>query len=507
MLRELAEALDLLTARQPLVLVLEDLHWSDPSTLDLLAVLARRHDPARLLLIGTYRPPEVRRRAHPLPSVQQELQLHGHCVELPLTLLPEAAIAAYLATPLAGPVAGRPPGPPGAPAHRGESALYGGAGGVLADPGGAPGGGGGVGTGNSNGGVAHSVPDNVQQLIDMQFDGLSAEEQHVLAAASVAGVEFSAAGVAAGLAQEVEPVDDWCTALARRGQFLQTSGEQRWPDGTVAGAYRFVHALYQQVLYQRVSAAQRVRLHQRIGARLEAGHGTQAGDIAAELAMHFARGRDAHRAVQYLRQAGQRSVERSAYVEAVGHFTRALEVLKTLPATPERTQQELPLHIALGAALQITKGNAAPEVEHAYTQARVVSASGGDAGVGPGPGWSDSVLYATGTVAHGARPWGDPAAPGAPCPRPHARGRRALGPWIYVVRAWGIACGPPARGRRHCTLQARPAPCAGVPHGRRSGCWLPHLCRDDSLVAGVPGASPGPPPRGPGVGPRPGASL
>ena len=59
MLRELAEALELLTAQQPLVLVLEDLHWSDPSTLDLIAVLARRREPARLLLIGTYRPPEV----------------------------------------------------------------------------------------------------------------------------------------------------------------------------------------------------------------------------------------------------------------------------------------------------------------------------------------------------------------------------------------------------------------------------------------------------------------
>ena len=188
----------------------------------------------------------------------------------------------------------------------------------------------------------------------------------------MAGVEFSAAGVAAGLAQEVEHVDDGCTALARRGQFLRTSGEQCWPDGTVAGAYRFVHALYQQVLYQRVSAAQRVRLHQRLGARLEAGHGAQAGDMAAELAMHFERGRDFQRAVQYLRQAGQRSLERSAYVEAAGHLTRGLEMLKTLPATPERTQHELVLHLALGEALQITKGNAAPEVEHAYTQAHAL---------------------------------------------------------------------------------------------------------------------------------------
>src|SRR4029453_7362260 len=97
MLRELAEALELLTAQQPLVLVLEDLQWSDPSTLDLIAVLARRREPARLLLLGTFRPPEVLRRAHPLHTVQQELQLHGHGVELLLTLLTEEAIATYLA--------------------------------------------------------------------------------------------------------------------------------------------------------------------------------------------------------------------------------------------------------------------------------------------------------------------------------------------------------------------------------------------------------------------------
>src|SRR5215475_6599237 len=102
MLRELAEALERLTAQQPLVLVLEDLHWSDPSTLDLLAVLARRREPARLLLIGTYRPHEVPRRAHPLAAVMQELQLHGCGVELPVTVLAEDAIAAYFTRRLPG---------------------------------------------------------------------------------------------------------------------------------------------------------------------------------------------------------------------------------------------------------------------------------------------------------------------------------------------------------------------------------------------------------------------
>jgi predicted ATPase len=372
MLRELAEALELLTAQQPLVLVLEDLQWSDPSTLDLLAVLARRREPARLLLIATYRPPEVQRRTHPLSTIQQELQLHGHSVELPLTLLTEDAVATYLACRLPGlPRVDRLPclvhqrteGNPLFMVTLIDSWLTQGvlleqddvwalAAGIEA--------------------LHNSVPDGLRQLIDRQLDWLSAEEQRVLEAASVAGVEFSAASVAAGLAQEVEYVDDWCTSLARRGQFLRTSGEQLWQDGTVAGCYSFVHALYQQVLYHRVSAAQRVRLHRRIGARLEAGYGTQVGDIAAELAMHFERGRNFQRTVPYLQQAGQRSMERSAYVEAVAHLIRGLEVLKTLPATPERNQQELTLHIDLGAALQTIKGNAAPEVEHAYTQSHAL---------------------------------------------------------------------------------------------------------------------------------------
>src|SRR5207244_1740367 len=76
MLRELAEALELLTARQPLLLVLEDLHWSDYSTLDVLAVLARRQEPARLLLLGTYRLPDALQRGHPLATVHHELQRH-----------------------------------------------------------------------------------------------------------------------------------------------------------------------------------------------------------------------------------------------------------------------------------------------------------------------------------------------------------------------------------------------------------------------------------------------
>jgi predicted ATPase len=96
MLREMAEAVEALT-EQPLVLVIEDVHWSDYSTLDLLALLAQRRGPARLLLLVTYRPADVVVSGHPLKAIKQELQVHRHCEELPLGFLTVAEVSQYLA--------------------------------------------------------------------------------------------------------------------------------------------------------------------------------------------------------------------------------------------------------------------------------------------------------------------------------------------------------------------------------------------------------------------------
>jgi DNA-binding winged helix-turn-helix (wHTH) protein len=95
MLREMAEAVEILAAESPLLLVVEDLHWSDFSTLDLISYLARRRDPARFTLIGTYRPVEVILGEHPLKNVKRELVAHGLCKELPLEYLTEEAISQY----------------------------------------------------------------------------------------------------------------------------------------------------------------------------------------------------------------------------------------------------------------------------------------------------------------------------------------------------------------------------------------------------------------------------
>ena len=123
MLRELVEAIDTLTAARPLVLVSRTCTGADHATLDLIAALARRQEPARLLVIGVYRPADARRDGHPLPALAHELRVRGRCVELALPALDAAATAAYLAARLPGPDgAGRPVG--GAPRRTDGNPLF-----------------------------------------------------------------------------------------------------------------------------------------------------------------------------------------------------------------------------------------------------------------------------------------------------------------------------------------------------------------------------------------------
>jgi predicted ATPase len=215
-------------------------------------------------------------------------------------------------------------------------------------------------------------------MIEQQLAGLTDNDRRVLEAASVAGLEFSAAAPAGGLGESLGVVEECCAGLARQGRFLQTSGVEEWRDGTAAGRYRFRHGLYQQVVYERMSEGRRMQLHRRIGRRLEQGYGAEAGERAAELARHFERGRDHPRTVRYRRQAGDNALRRCAYREAVEHLSAALTLLANLPETPERIQGELAVLTTLGPALIATRGHAAPEVEHAYMRARALCQEMGD---------------------------------------------------------------------------------------------------------------------------------
>src|SRR5262249_47527277 len=125
------------------------------------------------------------------------------------------------------------------------------------------------------------VPDTIQQTIARQIARRSSAARTVLEAASVAGMEFSVAAVAAGLALEPEAVEAVCEEIARERHFLREAGVAEWHDGTVSGRFAFRHILYQQVLYQQITPAPRLQMHRVIGEPGEAGHGERAGRGAA----------------------------------------------------------------------------------------------------------------------------------------------------------------------------------------------------------------------------------
>ena len=326
MLRELADVADTLAAAAPLVWVLEDLHWSDPSTVEALALIARRRGPARLLVIGSYRPVELILREHPLKAAKEELRAHGECAEIVLGSLSDAAVADYLTRRAPGAavsaevtafVQGRTQGHPLFMATLADHLV---AEGLLAGPATRA-------RGDRLEAMAAQVPDEVQAFIEAQVGRLSSRERAILEAASAVGTRFRAASVADALDGKAAEIETACDALAARGQFLEDCGAGEWPDGTPSSEYQFRHALYQAALYRRLGSGHRARLHRAIGRQLEKAWGERAPEMAAELALHFEWGRDVERAVGYRRQAATNALQRWAYPEALDHVAQGLQLI------------------------------------------------------------------------------------------------------------------------------------------------------------------------------------
>jgi DNA-binding winged helix-turn-helix (wHTH) protein/tetratricopeptide (TPR) repeat protein len=348
MLREMAEALEVMAAETPLVLLLEDLHWSDPSTLDLIATVARRSEPACLMVLGTYRPVEILGGEHPLRAMKEELELHQQCIEMRLPLLSQADVGTYLARRF-----------PDGEEHLSPLGIYARSEGnpllmvnvvdYLAEQ------------GSLTDADKVEAPRNIRQMIERNLQRLSDDEQHVLEAASVAGVEFSVAPIAAALDRPLGEIDACCTRLARGQQFVDAAGVVNWPDGTVAPSFRFHHALYQEVLYSRLPMSHRVELHRRIAVWAEQAYGTQATEIANELAHHYVSSHQPEKAVEYLYHAAQRATSRSAFPEALALARAALALIPKLPQNNPRDHREFELLGILVHAAKATEGWGSPK--------------------------------------------------------------------------------------------------------------------------------------------------
>src|SRR6266545_2241684 len=362
MLREMLETLEVIGVETPVVLVLEDLHWSDPSTIDLLEAVAKRHEPVRLLVLGTYRRGEAIAQDHPVHRLEQSLRSRGLCAQVALGGLAEDALDEYAAALLRG----------GSPAGLGrllhertggnplfaktllESWLEQGLVDEAADL----------------ERLAVDIPDSIRDLIEQMLSQLDPSDQGLLEAASVAGQRFSAASVAAALDRDTAEVEARCGALARSGRFLESHGEDSWPDGTIASCFAFSHDLQREVVYDRLPAARRAQLHGNVGKRLETVYGARAREIAPQLADHLVRAGEVARAVVALRLAAEQAFERLAHREALDHLTTGLQMLELLGDGEERWAAEFALQSMLGAALIATRGWSDPGAESAFLRAR-----------------------------------------------------------------------------------------------------------------------------------------
>jgi len=346
MLREMGELIDRFTEGQPLLLVTEDLHWSDRSTIQLIDYIARRRGSAGLMWLSTFRTAEVVALDHPLNPVRQELRLHGLCEEIALDPFTEADVADYVAErspALAGDEAfvralhERTDGVPLFVASVLAEVIARAAARDDLDAGAAA----------QFAGLA--VPENLTGIIDHYIASLGVEQRAVLSAAAVCGVEFRVTTVSHVLERSGASVGQACEELAREGLWLKAA---RGGDGRDVSepSYAFSHALFRQVLYERAAPAARAQLHRQVGAALERERAAGLSVAAGELAMHFERGREAMTALRYYAEATEAALLHFSAVQGMSLTERGLILLDRAPAGMERDALEISLATLRGVS-------------------------------------------------------------------------------------------------------------------------------------------------------------
>jgi predicted ATPase/DNA-binding winged helix-turn-helix (wHTH) protein len=360
MLREMGELLDRYTAQRPLLLVTEDLHWSDRATLQLIDHVARRRGRARLMWLASFRVAEVVASEHPLSALRRELRLHRLCDELVLDPFSETEVADCIArrsTALARDEAfvralhERTDGVPlfvsslitEVMERRDEGADVGAR---LA---------------------AVALPENLAAIIDHQIARLADEQRVLLATAAVCGVDFRAETLALVLQQDIGVVALACDELVRGQVWLAAP---RPPDAADAhgSPYSFRHALFRQVLYDRTPASVRIRLHGDVGAALERERAAGVAVAASELAMHFDRGRKPMAALARYADAAEAALQHFSPAACIGLAERAAALLPQAASGPERDALAISIHTLHGVAAFQARGPG-DEAKNAFERA------------------------------------------------------------------------------------------------------------------------------------------
>lgn len=362
MLREMIDLLDALSLEKPLLLLIEDLHWSDNATVELLSRLASKREKGRIMVICTLRPADAIVKDHPARRLQLDLRGRGLAHDLLLGHLLNDEVGSYLhhklgkrlaTDPLIAKVLERSNGHPlfmtqilehlqkFSPQSE-EEALA----------------------------LSANIPPGLRDLIELQLLELDASQQQILESGAIAGFEFSAAGVAAATGLAIDVVERNCETLVKQQQFLHEAGLAAWPDGTLSGRYQFRHALHQITLREHMPPARRARYHRLVAERVEAAYGSRSAEVAFELAQHFEAGGLPFKAATYCMMSARTSLQRAAPTEVLSLAHRGLSLLAPLESSNQTQILALHLHTLSANALQARHGYATLEARPHLEQVR-----------------------------------------------------------------------------------------------------------------------------------------
>jgi len=364
MLREFGELLDRYTQERPLLLVTEDLHWSDHATVDLINHVARRRGKARWMWLATVRVVEVVASDHPVKALRHELRLHRLCEEILVDPFSEQELADYVARRLDG--AAWPDAfvqalyrhTDGLPLFvanvvdelLAQDALQAGAlardAQVTFD--------------------ALAVPESLAGIMERQILRLPAEQTALLEAASACGLEFRPTVLAQMLARDIEWVAKQCEVLARRQQWLIPVQVERGADGKLEGRYAFRHALVRHVFRDRMGALARAQLHHRVALSLAQAAASGDAVSAAEIATQFELGQDPDAALPHWATAAAAALQQSAPADALRLADRGLELAQRCLSGAKVQELRGALHTLRGASAASVHGVSADETLRAF---------------------------------------------------------------------------------------------------------------------------------------------
>ncbi len=357
MLREGRAFFEALADRTPMLLVIEDLHWADASTLDLLTALAERTEATSLMVIATLRSGDAALSTNPIMPQLAALKRRRRAIEIELSPLDRPSVESYLGVRL--PKSQWPSTlAVNVERHSGGNPLFlrSVVDQILASE---------IEIGD-NDGLSIELPEDARECVRAYMRKLAPDGRATLEAASVAGAEFFAAEAAAGRVASLDSVEGICNELATAGRFLKPIGETTLPDGTGWKKFSFVHEIYRRAIYEDLTTEHRQQLHGRVARWLEQSYGERCDEVAGKLAAHFEQALEFEKTLEFLRLAAGNAGRRFAYRETDAYLQAAIALLDRGDSRRADAEVKCDIMILRGSALVLANGYSHPLVEETF---------------------------------------------------------------------------------------------------------------------------------------------